>query len=84
MDSFQDNFDYLSDQKQVITDLNSIMADLGMEFVFMDGDDPATVVICCAHKEIVLECDVLYGHHNQLGLFVVDKERFKASPFLNM
>ena len=81
---FQDKFEYLTDQAEGIAKLNKEMEELGLEFIFLDGDNPVCSVICCAHKQIVLECDVLYGHHNKKGIFVVDEERFLASLFTSI
>ena len=35
-------------------------------------ESPSSAVVVCAHKEVLLECDLLYGHDDGHGLFGFD------------
>ena len=44
--------------------LNEMTTKAGLEFVNVDGDCGTNAVICCAHKEVVAECDIRVLHAN--------------------
>ena len=40
-------------------------------------ESSSSAVVLCAHNEIVLECDLLFGHHDGHGLFDMDGDTLK-------
>jgi len=74
----KDKFDYVTDNKEELAKLNEVMkeGELGLEFINLEGDCATNAVVCLAHEEVVMECDVVYGHHDGHGALLLDKERF--------
>ena len=69
----------MTDNKEDLAKLNEAVKEEGLEFVDVEGDVAVNAVVCCVHKEVVLECDIIYGHHDNVGSFGVDKDRFYVS-----
>ena len=40
-------------------------------------ESQSSAVVVCAHKEVMLECDLLYGHHDGHGVFGFDGDTLK-------
>ena len=71
----------MTDNPEELAKLNEVMRteELGLEFIDVEGDCGTSGVICVAHKEVAMECDIIYGHHDGHGALNMDKERFLVS-----
>merc|ERR1712141_873049 len=72
-----DKFDFVTDDKNSLKQLNESLANEGVEFFELEGDIPCNAVLCVVDKKVLLECDVCYGHHDGLGLVDLDAKTLK-------
>ena len=72
-----DKFDFVTDDKNSLKQLNESLANEGVEFFELEGDIPCNAVLCVVDKKVLLECDVCYGHHDGLGLMDLDAKTLK-------
>ena len=72
-----EKFDYLSDKTEDVKSLNDVLEKEGVEIFNIEGDVAANAVMCLVQKEVMLECDLLYGHQNGEGFLNIDEKRFK-------
>ena len=62
-------FDFVTTREEDLQRLKSSLAEEGAEIEDITGDVGCNAVVVLAHKEVLLECDLLYGHHDGHGLF---------------
>ena len=72
-----EKFDYVTDEKDSLKQLNESLANEGVEIFELEGDRPCNAVLCVVDKTVLLECDVCYGHHDGIGLMDLDAKTFK-------
>ena len=65
------------DKPNELQELNEMTKEAGLEFVNIDGD-AVNAVLVCAHKEVMAECDIIYGHHDG-GFLTLTEKQFRAS-----
>ena len=68
------------DNPTELQELNEMTKEAGLEFVNIDGD-AVNAVLVCAHKEVMAECDIIYGHHDG-GFLTLTEKQFRASTNL--
>jgi len=68
--------DYDCSEAHQLAAANELLEKEGVKLVHIAGDVATNAIICIAHG-VALECDLVYGHHDGLGFFNVDKERFQ-------
>ena len=66
-------FDYLTTDENDMKTLNELLESEGIQLFNVDGDVAGNAVICLVKKEVLLECDLVYGHHDGHGLLDIDK-----------
>jgi len=72
----KEKFDYLTDNEEELIKLNEDMKGSGLEFFNLDGDCCCKGVVCLAHNKVVMECDIIYGHHDGVGSLMLEKQQF--------
>ena len=70
-----EKFDYVTDDKDSLQQLNNALANEGVELFELEGDLPCNAVLGVVDKKLLLECDVCYGHHDGLGIFDLDANK---------
>jgi len=65
-------FDFVTTKGEDLQNLKSTLAEEGAEIDDITGDMGTNAVVILAHKEVLLECDLMYGHHDGHGLFDMD------------
>jgi len=70
-------FDYLTTKPDDLTKLKSALAKEGVEIESITGDVGTNAVVVYAHEEILMECDLLYGHDDGYGFNSVDESTLK-------
>ena len=66
-------FEYLTTDENDMKKLNDALETEGVQLFNIEGDVAANAVICLVQNEVLLECDLVYGHHDGHGLLDVDK-----------
>ena len=70
-----EKFDYVTDHKHSLKQLNVALANEGVELFDLEGDRLCNSVLGVVDKKILLECDVCYGHHDGIGLLDLDADQ---------
>ena len=63
-----EKFDLLTDTKKDLDELNKELYGDGVELFNIEGDIACSSIICLVEKEVLLECDIVYGHQDGHGL----------------
>ena len=66
--SVLEKFDLLTDTKKDLDELNKELTGDGVEMFNIEGDIACSSIICLVEKEVLLECDIVYGHQDGHGL----------------
>ena len=69
-----EKFNYVTTTKADLSKLNKELANEGMQLYNIDGDSVCSAVVGLVENEILLECDLMYGHHDGCGFGHVDKQ----------
>ena len=72
-----EKFDYVTNDKDSLKQLNDALANEGVELFELEGDLPCNAVLGVVDKKVLLECDVCYGHHDGVGLLDLDANQLK-------
>jgi len=71
-------YDYVSDFESEMSEANRLLESEGLELVDIKGDCGTSAIVGVAHKEVAIECDIVYGHHDGVGLLMTNEAEFKA------
>jgi len=69
-------FDFVTSREEDVKNINNVLEKEGVSVHSVTGDVAAHSVIVVAHRTL-LECDLIYGHHDKEGSLLVDKETFR-------
>ena len=72
-----EQFDYITTNKEGLMKLNEALMEEGVEVFNIEGDAITNAVVCLVQKEVLLECDLLYGHQDGNGLLDLDETKLK-------
>ena len=68
-----EKFDYVTTNEEELKNLNKELEKDGLNIYNIDGDVAANAVVCLVNNQVLLECDILYGHHDGHGLLDLDE-----------
>ena len=71
----REDFDFQSTDKHSLEEANLILKDEGCTIYNVDGDGNDAIVVKV--DDVLLECDLTYGHHDYEGFATMDKEAFR-------
>ena len=72
-----EKFDYLTTNEEDLQKLNKELEKDRISIYNIDGDVAANAVVCLVNNKVLLECDILYGHHDGHGLLDLDEAALK-------
>ena len=72
-----EKFDYRTDDENDLMRLNVELQEEGVELFSVDGDVIANAVLCLVQNEVILECDLIYGHQDGHGLLNLNESTLK-------
>ena len=72
-----EKFDYLTTNEEELKKVNAILKKDGVDIYNIDGDVATNAVVCVVKNQVLLECDILYGHHDSHGLLDLDETNLK-------
>lgn len=67
--------EYLSTDETFIEELNKILRKEGIKFFSINGDVLNNSLLCLVDNQILLESDLVFGHHDGHGIFDLDQEK---------
>ena len=70
-------FDYVTTNGDELNKLKAALAGEGVRVDAIAGDVASNAVFLLAHEEVLLTCDLLFGHHDGHGLFNYDEAAMK-------
>ena len=73
----------MSDFESEMSEANRLLDSEGLELVDIKGDCGTSAVLAVAHKEVAIECDIVYGHHDGVGLLMTNEAEFKVFKVSN-
>ena len=68
-----EKFDYVTTKGEDLDKLKATLAQDGVQVEEIAGDVASNAVVLFAHKEVLVTCDLLFGHHDGHGLFNYDE-----------
>ena len=71
-------YDYVSDFESEMSEANRLLESEGLELIDIKGDCGTSAILGVAHKEVAIECDIVYGHHDGVGLLMTNEAEFKV------
>lgn len=72
-----DKYHYLSTDSDDLAKANEELKGEDIEIINIDGDVCAHAILCIVDNRIILECDLIYGHHDGEGLLSTDGDTLK-------
>jgi len=68
-------FDFVCTDADQMKEVNSLLSNEGASLFCVDGDTSTNSLFLVAHG-VGFECDLIYGHHDGIGIFTVPKDEF--------
>ena len=68
----------MSDFESEMSEANRLLESEGLELVDIKGDCGTSAILGVAYKEVAIECDIVYGHHDGVGLLMTNEAEFKV------
>ena len=68
-----DKLDYITTDEYDLKKINEMLIKEGVEFFVLNGDVVRDSLVLIVQSQVLLECDLIYGHEDGHGVFGLDR-----------